>query len=126
MKKVIKAIHKSVIQCMISFLLQLSKNHTPTDYSKVNLEIYMILVLIPYVLSIPLYATKLDPVYHLFIKTCPSLLGNSYLFSILRFFIIFDGLLETSRMLMLFIWSVIILYKHCLLPWFIWILILQS
>jgi hypothetical protein len=63
----------------------------------------MILVLIPSLLSIPLYAAKPYPVYHLFTKICPSLLGNSYLFSILRFFIIFEGLLEMSRILMLFI-----------------------
>jgi hypothetical protein len=68
----------------------------------VSLVVTLFVVLIPYLFSIPFYSAKLDPVYYLFVRIFPSL-ENSYAFSIVRFYIIFEGLLEMSRVLMLFI-----------------------
>jgi hypothetical protein len=68
----------------------------------VSLVVTLFVVLIPYLFSIPFYSAKLDPVYYLLVRIFPSL-ESSYVFSIVRFYIIFEGLLEMSRVLMLLI-----------------------
>jgi hypothetical protein len=66
------------------------------------LVVTLFIVLIPYLFSIPFYSPKFDPVYYLFVRIFPSL-ESSYVFSIVRFYIIFEGLLEMSRILMIII-----------------------
>jgi hypothetical protein len=66
------------------------------------LVVTSIVVLIPYLFSIPFYSAKLDSVYYLLVRIFPSL-ESSYVFSIVRFYNIFEGLLEMSRVLMLLI-----------------------